>query len=77
MSTPETIKIDEVLYVRADAVPKTTGTIRIVILQRGWVAVGYFSQEGSQCKLERAAMIRNWGTSKGLGHLKLFRQDPL
>jgi hypothetical protein len=67
---PETMKIDEVLYVRADSVkPAPTGNIRIVILPRGWNMIGYFSQEGSKCKLENASVIRRWGTTKGLGEL--------
>ena len=41
-------------------------TIRIVILQRGWVMVGYFSQEGQNCRLDRAAVVRKWGTTHGL-----------
>lgn len=45
------------------------GGIKIVVLQRGWVAVGRYSQEGSNCKLEDAAIIRIWGTSKGLTEL--------
>lgn len=43
--------------------------IRIVVLQRGWVAVGKYSRDGEMAKLENAAIIRNWGTSKGLGQL--------
>ena len=43
--------------------------IRIVVLQRGFVAVGRFSQQGMQCLLEDAAIIRRWGTSKGLGEI--------
>jgi|ERR1035437_1773129 hypothetical protein len=43
--------------------------IKIVILQRGWVFVGKFSQEGSRCKLTDAYNIRTWGTTKGLGEL--------
>lgn len=42
---------------------------KIVILQRGWVFVGYFSKEGSTCKLSDAYCIRTWGTTKGLGEL--------
>lgn len=45
--------------------------MRIVILQRGWVMVGKFSQEGSQCCLKDAFVIRKWGTTKGLGELAL------
>lgn len=43
--------------------------VRIVILQRGWVAVGYFSKTGSECRLDKAAIIRLWGTTKGLGEI--------
>lgn len=45
--------------------------IKIVILQRGWVFIGKFSNEGSECKLENAYNIRRWGTSEGLGELAL------
>lgn len=45
------------------------GGIKIIILQRGWVMVGRFSQQGTECKLTNAAVIRNWGTSKGLGEI--------
>lgn len=42
---------------------------KIVVLQRGWVFVGKFSQEGSKCTLTDAKNIRTWGTTKGLGEL--------
>lgn len=42
---------------------------KIVILQRGWVMVGNFSQEGPNCKLENAAVIRRWGTTRGIGEI--------
>lgn len=41
----------------------------IVVLQRGWVVVGDFHQEGSQCSVTDGAVVRRWGTSKGLGEL--------
>ena len=43
--------------------------IKIVILQRGWIFIGKFSQNGSTCKLTDAYNIRSWGTTKGLGEL--------
>lgn len=45
--------------------------VRIVVLQRGWVAVGYFHQKGEHCWLTKAATIRIWGTSgkAGLSYL--------
>ena len=69
MSHPETIKIDNVEYVRKDSLAVPDGPIRIVILQRGWVIVGTFSQDGSHCRLDNAAVIRKWGTTKGLGQI--------
>lgn len=47
------------------------GKTKIVILQRGWVAVGKFYQSGSQCHLEDAYIVRRWGTSEGLGELAM------
>lgn len=43
--------------------------IKIVVLQRGWVMVGRFERNGSECKLHKASVIRNWGTTKGLGEI--------
>lgn len=51
------------------------GEKRIVILQRGWVYVGDYYIDGNECRLENAACIRNWGTSKGLG--ELAEEGPL
>ena|SRR3990167_3029246 len=45
------------------------GGVRIVVLQRGWIAVGRYSQDGYNCKLDDASIIRNWGTTKGLPQL--------
>lgn len=46
-----------------------SGNVKIVILQRGWVFVGRFSKNGSECVLENAFCIRQWGTTKGIGEL--------
>lgn len=43
--------------------------VRIVILQRGWVFVGVYSEKGDKRFLDSAFNIRIWGTSKGLGEL--------
>jgi hypothetical protein len=73
---PETIKIDEIEYVRKDSVSivEPKGNIKIVILQRGWIMIGYFNRVGNDCELSKANVIRNWGTTKGLGELS---QGPL
>lgn len=66
----ETISVNGVEYVKKDSVNKTiTGNIKIVILQRGWIMVGYFERNGSDCKLSKASVIRSWGTTKGLGEI--------
>ena len=68
---PQTIKIDDVEYGRKDSIKEQIpdGPVKIVILQRGWVMVGRFSQYGSKCRLDNAAVIRKWGTTKGLGEI--------
>ena len=70
----EKVKVDRLTvegrdYVPADSVQPIEGDIKIVILQRGWVMIGYFSREGDDCKLQKAAVIRKWGTSAGLPEL--------
>jgi hypothetical protein len=70
MSKPESLMIDEVKYVRADAVNQDVkGDLKIVILQRGWIMVGRLTRNGSDCVLSNASTIRRWGTTKGLGEL--------
>ena len=64
------IVIDGVAYIRKDSLkPGIIGNVKIVILQRGWVKVGRFYQDGQNCWLENCSTIRNWGTTKGLGEL--------
>jgi hypothetical protein len=47
-------------------------TIRIVVLQRGWVVVGRVAEESAtELRLENAAVIRRWGTTRGLGQIAI------
>jgi len=64
-------RINGVDYIRKDSVStkEIEGDIKIVILQRGWVMVGKFERNGSDCKLHNASVIRSWGTTKGLGEI--------
>ena len=43
--------------------------LHIVVLQRGWVLIGQLHMKGSDCSLTRCAVIRTWGTTKGLGEI--------
>lgn len=77
MSQLNKISLDGVEYVRADqykAEPK--GPTKIVVLQRGWMLVGEMEKEGTTCKLKNAAVIRSWGTTKGLGELAQNGPQP-
>lgn len=50
---------------------------RIVVLQRGWVAVGNLDRsQAPQLKLENASIVRRWGTTKGLGELAANGPQP-
>lgn len=70
MSTPTTITVDNVKYVREDSVAKTLGPVRIVIADRGWVFVGNCEDHADgSVTITNCRNIRKWGTSKGLGEL--------
>ena len=47
----------------------------ILVLQRGWVAVGIYSQAGEVATLSDASIVRRWGTTAGLG--ELAQKGPL
>lgn len=68
------ITVNGVDYFRKDSVPelKYEGDVKIVILQRGWVFVGNYTQNNDtmMCELNQASCIRKWGTTKGLPELK-------
>ena len=69
MSKPEVIKIDEVEYVRRDSMPEPSGDIKIVVLDRGFVYVGYVELSDDFVTIKSAFNVRIWGTTKGLGEL--------
>lgn len=64
----KSIVVDGVTYY-SDKPKSVDSLIKIVILQRGWVMVGRFERKGSECKLHNASVIRNWGTTRGLGEI--------
>jgi hypothetical protein len=70
MTTPKTLTIDDTEYVRADSLaPPHDSEVRIVVLQRGWVLVGRYREDGDRVLLSDAHVIERWGTTKGLGEL--------
>lgn len=76
MSQPNTIKIDNVEYVRKTDTPAGPPTpYRIVVADRGWVFVGATTQHPDwSLTIANARVIRVWGTDSkkpGLGYLAL------
>jgi hypothetical protein len=67
----DVISINGKEYVPRDKVQmiQPSGPVKIVVLQRGWVMVGRLERDGSECRLHNASVIRNWGTTKGLGQI--------
>ena len=54
----------------SEATPTPAAEHRIVVLQRGWVAVGHLSKSSeTELVLSDASIIRRWGTTKGLGEI--------
>lgn len=48
---------------------QTDESARIVVLQRGWIVVGFYSQSGDRITVRNAYVVRRWGTTKGVGEL--------
>ncbi len=69
-TAPETVTIDGHTYLRSDlTADHSDSPVRIVVLQRGWVVVGYWFENGDDVQISNARVVRKWGTTKGLGEL--------
>lgn len=77
MAAPNTIKIDEVEYVRKDLSKVHDGPVKIVVLDRGFVYIGRVEIKDDFIVITNAKNIRIWGTSKGLGQLALDGQTSM
>lgn len=69
----ETITINGREYAPVDTMPNVGEQadlgVRIVVLQRGWVVVGHARRFGPRVTVSKCAVVRRWGTTKGLGQL--------
>ncbi len=52
-----------------NSLAKEESTIKILILQRGWITVGNVKKENGYFISENSSVIRKWGTTKGIGEL--------
>lgn len=65
MPKPQTIKIDDVEYVRSDLMPAPiTGNRAVVVVDRGWIFAGDVTRENGRIKLSRAVHVFKW---EGIG----------
>lgn len=61
MSKPSVIKIDDIEYVRADALPKPiSGNRAVIVVDRGWIFAGDVIRENGRIKLSRAVHVFRW-----------------
>jgi hypothetical protein len=61
MSTPNTITIDNVKYIREDSVvQKPNGNRAIIVVDRGWIFAGDVTRENGRIKLTRALHVFKW-----------------
>jgi hypothetical protein len=61
MSTPNTITIDNVKYIREDSVvQKPNGNRAIIVADRGWIFAGDVTRENGRIKLSRALHVFKW-----------------
>tara|TARA_Y100000310_G_C20051677_1_gene520851 strand:+ start:118 stop:441 length:324 start_codon:yes stop_codon:yes gene_type:complete len=62
MSTPKTIKIDNVEYVRKDSISalKPNGKRAIVVINNGWIYAGDITEKNGRILLTRAVWVFRW-----------------
>lgn len=61
MSTPKTIRIDNVEYIPADSVdPRPTGNRAVMVLDRGWIYAGDVERRDGRIYLTRVVWVFRW-----------------
>lgn len=68
------ITINNEVYVLESDVEIKPTTKQIVVLNRGWVVVGNYSEDGDNCTLTDASVIRVWGTTKATATATAIKQ---
>lgn len=78
MTTPTTITIDNVKYVREDSVAqKPSGTRCVVVVDRGWIFAGDMTRENGRIKLTRALHVFKWESVGFAGMLENTKKADL
>lgn len=70
MSKPNTIKIDDVEYIRSDAKP--SGTRAIVVVDRGWIFAGDVTRANGRIQISNAVHVFRW---ESIGFAKMVETE--
>lgn len=69
------IELNGETYIKESEVKKQAkykaSPVQIVVLNRGWIVVGNVSESVNKTVIQNAAVIRFWGTEKGLGQIAM------
>jgi len=65
------IEINGEIYIKETAISGEyrPSDVQIVVLNRGWIVVGKVREKDAKTIIQDASVIRNWGTTEGLGEL--------
>ena len=78
MSQSNSIKIDEVEYVRKDSIQqKPNGNRCVVVVDRGWIFAGDVTRENGRIKLSRALHVFKWESVGFAGMLENTKKADL
>lgn len=78
MNAIETIKINEVEYVRADSIQqKPAGNRAVIVVDRGWIFAGDVTRENGRIKLGRALHVFKWESVGFAGMLENTKKADL
>ena len=70
---PNTIKIDEVSYIREDSIPKpVVGNRAVIVVDRGWIFAGDVTRENGRIKLSNAVHVFRW---ESIGFAKMVETE--
>lgn len=62
---------DKIELIRKIICNNGNNNLKIVVLDRAWIYIGYLERNDDDYTLTKASCIRLWGTTKGLGQLAL------
>ena len=77
MSDINTIKINNVEYVRTDSIKKSSGTRAVIVVDRGWIFAGDVERRDGFIYLSRALHVFKWESVGFAGIIKDTKKADL